>query len=333
MSKIAKGVKKVFKGAKKFVKKIAKPVLIGAAIFFTAGIAAGGFAAFSGVSSLGGFFGAVGNTIGVGFQATMGSLGLSQGVSASMASASGVQAGTTLGTGTFAQALGLSAGPNTTAAVKAGMEATAGQGAGVLSKNALIEAGTQGSNVLGLGKTVGAGAGVTSKSLAALGGPTATGGAGAGSGGLLSTLGGAFKGMASTNTGQLMLAQGIMGGIQSYAQSEEAKKDRKRFMKSGVFGVARGEKYGQAFGPADIEQAAASIPGTAAYDRSQQQPQQGQTANATQPTQSPTPSGGGSLIGQTYEEGERQNQAQVAMQPGFSNPYNQNNQQGMPLLG
>lgn len=320
MSAIAKGVKKVFKGVKKVVKKIAKPVLIGGAIFFTAGIAAGGFAAFGASSGLS-FFGAVGQTMAAGAQAVAGSLGIGSGIAGTgvtSAFAGTAAQGATLGTGVLAQTLGLSAGP---AAAASG---TAQAGAGVL-KSGLAPA-LPGE--------------VTKASLANLGGSAASGyAAGTGgsalatSGGVLGKVGGALKGMAGSNVGQLMLAQGIMGGIQSYAQSEEAKKDRKRFMKSGVFGVARGEKYGQAFGPADIEQAAASIPGTAAYARAQQQPQQGQTANATQPVQSPTPSGGGSLIGQTYEEGERQNQAQMAMQPGFSNPYNQNNQQGMPLLG
>mgnify|MGYP001814162153 CR=1 FL=1 len=57
MSFVKKAVKKVFKFVKKVVKsKIFKWVAIAALTFFTAGVAAGGFAAFTGVSSVGSFF-------------------------------------------------------------------------------------------------------------------------------------------------------------------------------------------------------------------------------------------------------------------------------------
>lgn len=78
MSFVKKAIKKVVKTVKKVVKSdIFKYVAIGAAIFFTAGVAAGGFAAFSGVSSIGGFFTAVGQTIATGASAIAGGLGMS----------------------------------------------------------------------------------------------------------------------------------------------------------------------------------------------------------------------------------------------------------------
>ena len=57
MSFVKKGLKKVWG----FVKKHWLKIVIVAAIVFTAGVASVGFAAFSGVSTVGGFFGAVGS--------------------------------------------------------------------------------------------------------------------------------------------------------------------------------------------------------------------------------------------------------------------------------
>lgn len=103
---LKKGVKKIFKGAKKLIKKIPTGVWIAAATFFTAGLATAGWGAFTGVSSLGGFMGAVGRTTVIGAQGLMGSVGIGQGVSANMAGGiEGLSAGATLfggNTGAFA---------------------------------------------------------------------------------------------------------------------------------------------------------------------------------------------------------------------------------------
>ena len=91
MSFVKKALKKVWNVTKKVVKsKVFKYVAIAAAIFFTAGVAAGGwgFAAFEGVSSIGGFFTAVGQTMATGAAAMAGGLGLS-GVSSSLAAYGG----------------------------------------------------------------------------------------------------------------------------------------------------------------------------------------------------------------------------------------------------
>ena len=123
MSGIAKGVKKVFKAVKKVVKKIWKPLLIATAVAFTGGLAAGGFAAFQGVSSVGGFLGAVGSTTMAGVGAIGGTLGLGTNVGTFTGGASGVfgatatsagYAGATLGNGALGQWLGASAPAATT---------------------------------------------------------------------------------------------------------------------------------------------------------------------------------------------------------------------------
>lgn len=74
MSFIVKAVKKVFKKVTTFVKRVVrskwfKIVAIAAVAVFTAGVAAGGFTAFQGVSTVGQFFGAVGQTMANGWTA------------------------------------------------------------------------------------------------------------------------------------------------------------------------------------------------------------------------------------------------------------------------
>jgi len=99
MSFVGKALKKVFKVVKKVVKsKWFKIALIIAASVFTAGVAAGGFAAFSGVSTVGGFFGAVGTTMGTGYSAIIGAVGLGGAAAAPVgAGASGAAATTAAG--------------------------------------------------------------------------------------------------------------------------------------------------------------------------------------------------------------------------------------------
>jgi len=92
MSFIKKAFKKVVKVVKKVVKsKWFKYIAIAAAIVFTAGVAAGGFAAFAGVNTVGGFMTAVGQTIATGAASIAGGLGF-QGASASLAAHGGAAA-------------------------------------------------------------------------------------------------------------------------------------------------------------------------------------------------------------------------------------------------
>lgn len=188
MSFVKKAVRKVFRGAKKFVKKYGKYVAAAAGLFFTSGLAAGGFSAFQGVGDVGSFFGAVGKTMAVGAQAMGGSLGIGQGVSGSLSASTGVAEGTTLGTGALAQSFGASAGT-------AGAQA-AGQAAAQTAAQS-------------------------------------------GGGGFMGKVGNALQGMTSSPTGQYMLAQGIMGGIQSYMAGKKEDEERERYNKSTVWGGPR----------------------------------------------------------------------------------------------
>lgn len=75
MSSIKRGVRKVFRGAKRVVRKIAKPALAVGAIYLTAGLATGAFSAAQIGSSIGGFFKSVGATISNGASAIAGAFG------------------------------------------------------------------------------------------------------------------------------------------------------------------------------------------------------------------------------------------------------------------
>lgn len=91
MSGIVKGVKKVFKGAVKIVKKVWKPVLMAAAIYFTAGLALSAFpATASFAAALPGFAGGGTLGLGIGAGATAGT-----GVFTSLATSLGVGGGLT----------------------------------------------------------------------------------------------------------------------------------------------------------------------------------------------------------------------------------------------
>ena len=124
MSFVAKGVKKVFKLQKKIRKKVMKvakkvvkskwfkiAVIVGLSIF-TAGVASGlGFGAFTGVSSVGGFFGAVGTTMSAGWTSIVGGLSAMTGTTGAAATTAttanaGVSSGMGIlsGTGTVATA-------------------------------------------------------------------------------------------------------------------------------------------------------------------------------------------------------------------------------------
>ena len=97
MSFITKGLKKAWK----FVKKNWKTIALVAAVAFTAGVATVGFAAFSGVGTIGGFMSAVGQTMWAGVAATAGSMGIGAGatVPTTAATIAAGTAGTQVGLG------------------------------------------------------------------------------------------------------------------------------------------------------------------------------------------------------------------------------------------
>lgn len=106
MSGIIKGIKKVFKKVVKIIKKIAKPLIIAAAIYFTAGVALSFFgptAAFA--ASMPGFAGGGLAGMGIGAGATAGT-----GVFSSAAAAMGMGSGLAAGAAQVAMAEGGIAG-------------------------------------------------------------------------------------------------------------------------------------------------------------------------------------------------------------------------------
>lgn len=212
MSFVKKAAKKVFKAVKKVVKKVWKPVLIGSAILFTAGVATVGFGAFSAAGGLSGFLGSVGTTMAAGGQALLGTVGLGSGLSTGIAGATGAVPGTTLLNGALAQGLGLAAAPA-----------------------------NMGLNAAGVPNALAAGSGVSTSSLAGLGGGAATGatttalGTTAGTG-FMAKAGSALSGMFSGPVGKMALFNGISSGIQGYMASEAASKERKRDRRRNFFG-------------------------------------------------------------------------------------------------
>lgn len=135
MSGVVKGVKKVFKGAVKVVKKVWKPLLVAAAIYFTAGLALSAFpATASFAAALPGFAGGGTLGLGIGAGATAGTgvftslattLGVGGGLTAaSTGIASGAAAASTAAVGEMA-ALGSASVAADTAAIT-GMGAAAG---------------------------------------------------------------------------------------------------------------------------------------------------------------------------------------------------------------
>ena len=127
MSFVKTAVKKVFSFVKKVVKsKVFKWVAIAALTFFTAGVAAGGFAAFTGVTGVGTFFTAVGQTIATGAASMASTLGF-QGVSGSLASHGGAAA--------------IQAGLTTTATSASGAALTADVLSGTIAGTGTAEAG------------------------------------------------------------------------------------------------------------------------------------------------------------------------------------------------
>jgi hypothetical protein len=258
MSFVKKAVKKVFNFHKKlfkkslsFTKRLLKNryfqiALVIAASVFTAGVAAGGFAAFSGVSSVGSFFSAVGTTISTGFSSitafATGAQSFAQAfpvaANALGMTAAPVAATTANTTGVLAAGMGA---PATTAAAAGGTAAanaaaaTAGYGAGI-TNSALAAAGQGTAAVSGITAASSAG-------MATL--PTTTGwnviNAGTGVGaqpaatGYLSKIGSLLM---DKGVGGTMMRGGIMAGIQGYYKQKELDKQEYYYRNRTVYGKA-----------------------------------------------------------------------------------------------
>ena len=224
MSFIKKAVKKVFKVVKKVVKsKIFKIIAIAAIIFFTAGIAAGGFAAFAGVNSVGTFFVAAGQTMATGAAAMAGAVGL-QGTSAALAAHGGAAA----------TAAGLAGAPGIAAA---GGTVLASAAPGVITAETLantalgvegIAASTAGVSATGTIGGVAAGSGVTT----ALAAPVQ-------SGGVWSAIGNVFgkKVLGDVTLGQVV-TNGVIAGVTNIINQKGKEKQFPNGFVAG--GLARG---------------------------------------------------------------------------------------------
>lgn len=227
VKKIVKGVKKVAKGAFKLVKKYWKPILMAAAIVFTAGIATVGFAGFStamGAGGVGGFFSAVGATMQAGVAAITGTLGLSAGVTAETAGGvfaesaifAGVEAGSglTLLNGAAAQSLGLATSTKTAVAGDAFLPAAQGAG-GSVAGDAVLPAAQGGSEALSTASKAGS---IAPESMAPSLAPGVPPGAAPQGGGLAGWLN-STSGRLATGFGS-MAAQGYMAGARQEDQQE-----------------------------------------------------------------------------------------------------------------
>ena len=217
MSGIKKAVKKVFRGAKKVLKKVAKPALIIGGTFFASGLALGGFKGFTSLmESSGSIFSAVGKTMAAGAQAIGGALGIGEGVSAELLGDMGLAEGTTLGSGAFAQTLGF--GTPETASSRIGP----GNLPDYLKSQGMETAAKE------VGKEQV-------------------------SGGVLGRIFGGINKL--SDPAQTALFTGISTGLSAWAQSEEAEKERKRQRRRGIFGVPIGEEFGSGVSPEQMVEA------------------------------------------------------------------------------
>jgi hypothetical protein len=143
-------VKKALKKAWNFVKDNWKTIALVAAIAFTAGVATVGFAAFSGVSSVGGFFSAVGSTMWAGVAGTAGSLSIGSGATVPAGSALAAQGVTHVGLGAAAGAgggFGLGAAGKAAALQAAAHTAAMGATEAAAAANATNIIGSQGTGI------------------------------------------------------------------------------------------------------------------------------------------------------------------------------------------
>jgi hypothetical protein len=218
MSFVGKAVKKVFKKVAKVTKKVVKSkwfkiaVIVGLSLF-TAGVAAGGFAAFSGVTTVGGFFSAVGTTMGTGWTA------LTAGLTG--AAVPGATAGSSVTAGGLIPAAEAAAIESAVGAVGTGM------GGSALGSSA----------VTGL-TAVQSLPGVSASLAAAGAAPTLPGTALAASGGWLSKV---FGTLLKPTIGGSMMRSGLVMGINGYFRAKDREREEYYRENATVWG-------GKAFG-------------------------------------------------------------------------------------
>lgn len=207
---IKRAAKRVFRGAKKVAKKIARPAAIAGLVFLTAGIGVAGFGALNFGGTFGAFMSSVGSTMMAGAQGIAGAVGIGSGLTAGTAGSlqlSQAAIGTNLFTGAAAQAMGLAA-----------PAASSMSGLGPLSNSAYGAATKVGSTSLaGLG-----GAGTTAySSLTA----TKTG----------STFFGGL-GKALSGQGNSLAWAGVLGGARAWQEQRAYKRERKVQKGLNIFG-------------------------------------------------------------------------------------------------
>jgi hypothetical protein len=242
MSFVKKAVKKVFKVVKKikkkawsFTKRVVKSdwfkiAAIIALSVFTAGIAAGGFAAFSGVSTVGGFFSAVGTTMSTGFTAITGAIAKAGSAMGSMFGGGSAAAGSTAATTAASTAAGTAATAGAAeAAVAGGLLADAGVGVAGIGVSGV----SSGASMLAAAEATGLAAAGYGSGMAAALGTAGAGAAGAG-GGFLGTIGG----MLTSSTGKYLMGNAVLGGIQSYYADKRAEVQEGYYRNRNIWGNA-----------------------------------------------------------------------------------------------
>lgn len=295
MSFVVKAVKKVFKVAKKIVKKTTKflkrawnnkwvriAVIIAVSLFTAGVLGPMGFSAFTGVNSVGGFFSAVGTTIGSGFSTIVGGLanmgskvvgmfgGAGAGAGGSTAAATAMQSGVVAGNaalgGTGASLL---AAPTTSAGMGAAIAGA--EGAGLMtaaSQSAFLAAEASGLSL--------AGAGLSAGTQLVLGAGTSQ----AAGTGILSKIGGLLldKGIGGTLT-----RAGIYGGIMQYYKNRQAEKEEGYWRQRTVWGgPAFGGTTESEYGPLLKPQMPGAVGGQANQQESYEQQLIGQQSVAAQ---------------------------------------------------
>ena len=240
MSFVKKAVKKVFKVAKKVRKKVLgglkklwsnkwfRIATIVAASVFTAGIAAGGFAAFSGVTTVSGFMGAVGSTMSAGMASITGGL-----VGTALPTAGSAAAGAAASSSILAP-VGVTAGQATVqGGIGAAMAAGAPSIAATQAAGILAPVGATASKI-GVGGTAAAGGGAGIAPSFSAGQFAAAGGTQAAAAGTSAGILGTTKNlvsrlaspiMAPTTMGS-MLRTGLILGVQGYMRGKEMEQEQ-----------------------------------------------------------------------------------------------------------
>jgi hypothetical protein len=236
MSFVVKAVKKVFKKVTKFVKRVVKSdwfkvVAIVALSLFTAGVAAGGFAAFSGVSGVGSFFGAVGQTMANGWTAIANfATGQGFGLGATGGEALGPAAATTAesvgGIGPAAETVSMTGGTEAAAGGISEVTTSAAMKAGGLTDPAIL------SGVTSSGSPVVSTADMLAN-FKAMGGTVEATGSLAKAGGFLSKIGKLFT---SNSLGGTFARNAVVSGIAGYFDEKDRKRQEFYFRNRTVWG-------------------------------------------------------------------------------------------------